>query len=65
MLAEQLVLSELWLNGPAWLSHPIGQPQQEKRSLSGETCEEEMVTACLTAIASHPVFEFTRWGKLS
>lgn len=32
---------------------------------SGETCEEEMVTACLTANAFHPLFEFTRWDKLN
>ncbi len=64
-LAEDLVSSEMWLDGPAWLSLPIQHPQQEQYMLSSkEDSEEEVATSCLTVTVSHSsVFEFGRWGE--
>ena len=64
-LTEHLVSSELWLNGPAWLSLPIQHSQHEQPTLDGvKICEEEAVTPCLTVTVSHSsVFKFSRWGE--
>ncbi len=53
-LAEDLVSSEMCLDGPAWLSLPIQHPQQEQYMLSSkEDSEEEVATSCLTVTVSH------------
>ncbi|KAK3861579.1 hypothetical protein Pcinc_032491 [Petrolisthes cinctipes] len=63
-LAEHLMSSELWLNGPAWLSLPIQHLQHEQQNSNGvENCEEEVVTPCLKVTEAHSsVFEFSRYS---
>ncbi|KAK3878755.1 hypothetical protein Pcinc_016567 [Petrolisthes cinctipes] len=61
-LAEHLMSSELWLNGPAWLSLPIQHLQHEQQNSNGvENCE--VVTPCLKVTEAHSsVFEFSRYS---
>lgn len=59
--AEQLMSCDQWLSGPAWLSRPLNQ--REQQSPCNEDCQEEEVTACFIVGESQPVFEFSQWSE--
>ena len=60
VMAEQLVSSEEWLNGPAWLSLPLDNFNQKKQMLPYEICGNSEVIFCVSVKTLPIVFEFTR-----